>query len=641
MGVAVTRQKHPDVIVYVKAGHSGQLPEATYTEANDIYVVLYNQNGVHSHEVKLAYPYVFQQHNDHHSFTITHKFLIAGLRNFGPIEKIELWRKPRKRKGKKDAPEGWYVERIAVESIYEKDCISIFPVHRWVYTDIKYNFHRYGVSLPQNDSDMYIRDKELDLKRSMYSLDVKTKGLPPQVKSLPVDEEFSFPEKWDIGKRKQRLIEENQLEDIGCGEWESFEEMMSVYRGDFEKPRCLDHDWQSDKHFGEQRLGGCCPMLISLCTKIPEKLYVTDRMVEPFLEGYSLAAAIELRRMFVINLEILTDIPCQRGQVAAPIALFYLNNAKELKPVAIQLYQTRNKDNPVFLPSDPQYTWLMAKMWYNHAESTYQQTWAHIGLSHFIMESIAVCTHRNLSSSHPIFKILAPHFVHLMAVNNRALSYILNPGGWMDTNTNIGIVGLNEITRRSFEKWRLNIQGTLQRDLQNRGVLDVNLLPYYPYRDDAFALDGAIRRYVRTVLSGHYKNSMEDIEQDSEVQKWREELVESLEEGGCGLQGVPGIDMFGTLDELINTVSGILFTCSVHHAAVTCPQYDEYGYPPNYPTLLKEAPPKKRKRSESAILLSACRPKILQLTSWQSPKYSVVTMATICQNMKYSSCMIQ
>ncbi|XP_077983673.1 polyunsaturated fatty acid 5-lipoxygenase-like [Glandiceps talaboti] len=594
MGISVSKNKYPDVIVYVKAGdNSGRGVEATYTEISDIFVVLYNQNGVHSRNVKLCYPYLFQQ-QDGPSQTVTHKFFIAGLRDFGPIEKVELWRKPRKHKAKQGVSDGWYVERVAVESIYQKDCVSIFPVHRWIYNDIKYTLHRYGVSLPQNDNENETRDKELELKRGMYELEQKMKGMPPTVKSMPADEQFSLADKWDIGKRKQALIEANELQNVGCLEWNSLEEIQSLYRGDFFIPRCLqERDWQSDRAFGEQRLSGCCPMLIRLCTRIPERMAVSDRMVEPFLEGLSLDGAIELRRIFIIDLEILQDLPCEKGLVAAPIALFFLSNNNSLRPIAIQLFQSKNKDNPVFVPSDPPYTWLMAKMWYNHAEAAYHQAWTHLGLSHFVLESIAVTTHRNLSSSHPIFKILGPHFVHIMAVNNGALSQLLSPGGWMDTCTNIGIKGMYEIIRRRFEHWNLNVQGNVQRDLQDREVLDVNLIPHYAYRTDALTLDGAIRRYVRTVLSGHYRN-MEDIEEDPELQKWREELVASPDKGGSGIKGVPGYDRFGTLDELVNTVSAILFTCSVHHAAVTNSQYDEYGFPPNYPTFLKGSPPRKK-----------------------------------------------
>lgn len=55
------------------------------------------------------------------------------------------------------------------------------------------------------------------------------------------------------------------------------------------------------------------------------------------------------------------------------MALFYLNSSEELLPIAIQLYQQKREENPVFTPSDPYYTWLVAKMWFNNADAAFQR----------------------------------------------------------------------------------------------------------------------------------------------------------------------------------------------------------------------------------------------------------------------------
>ena len=39
------------------------------------------------------------------------------------------------------------------------------------------------------------------------------------------------------------------------------------------------------------------------------------------------------------------------------------------------------------------------------------------GYTHLIMEGVCVAFHRNLSQSHPLFKLLAPHFLYLIAIN--------------------------------------------------------------------------------------------------------------------------------------------------------------------------------------------------------------------------------
>lgn len=38
---------------------------------------------------------------------------------------------------------------------------------------------------------------------------------------------------------------------------------------------------------------------------------VTDTMLQPFLEGWPLHQVIEAKRLFIVDLEILQDLPCK------------------------------------------------------------------------------------------------------------------------------------------------------------------------------------------------------------------------------------------------------------------------------------------------------------------------------------------
>lgn len=40
-----------------------------------------------------------------------------------------------------------------------------------------------------------------------------------------------------------------------------------------------------------------------------------------------------------------------------------------------------------------------------------------IGFTHLVCESVAVCVHQTLSPSHPVFRLIAPHFLYLLAIN--------------------------------------------------------------------------------------------------------------------------------------------------------------------------------------------------------------------------------
>ena len=72
-------------------------------------------------------------------------------------------------------------------------------------------------------------------------------------------------------------------------------------------------------------------------------------------------------------------LPTKKNHFAsAPICLLYVNSSKQLVPIAIQLRQgVREEDkkepNPIFLPSDGWYDWLLAKIYYQSAQA--QVSW--------------------------------------------------------------------------------------------------------------------------------------------------------------------------------------------------------------------------------------------------------------------------
>ena len=95
-------------------------------------------------------------------------------------------------------------------------------------------------------------------------------------------------------------------------------------------------------------------------------------------------------------------------------------------------------------------------------------------------------------------------------------------------------------------------------------VMDKNVLPFYPYRDDATAVYEAIKRYVSAMVAHFYgswtscsirlfpnwgqtnayrctitffeTDCPEKIENDHELQNWGAELVKSKKRSGCGIK---------------------------------------------------------------------------------------------------------
>nr|XP_006816568.1 PREDICTED: arachidonate 12-lipoxygenase, 12R-type-like [Saccoglossus kowalevskii] len=185
----------------------------------------------------------------------------------------------------------------------------------------------------------------------------------------------------------------------------------------------------------------------------------------------------------------------------------------------------------VFLPTDPEYTWMIAKMHHNMADASVHQSCTHLGFTHLVIESIAVCANRNLSPSHPIHRLLAPHHLYVIAINSRALAKLVAPGGWVDKCMHIGHVGMYD--------------------------------------------------------------AEEKLKNDYELQAWVQEMTAPPPEG-FGIKGVPGGGLFSSTGEIVEAVTSMIFISSVGHAASNFPQYDEYAFPTNYPAMLQGEIPRSK-----------------------------------------------
>ncbi|XP_014670639.1 PREDICTED: arachidonate 5-lipoxygenase-like, partial [Priapulus caudatus] len=396
--------------IYVRTGDK----RGAGTDAN-VYVRLYDSDGRQSADITLDVP--FRDDLERGNMDV---FPCPKLAGFKDIAKIELWR------DEKGIWDNWYVDYVMVQHVATKRSFY-FPIHRWIRAYQHYVFKEFDSSLPQHDDEQKFRKQELLEKRQTYEFVCHYSGIPTQAKSLPADESFSNEYKWNLVARKVQMLAESAITRRLVKDWESLEDIKNMFKfKHFPLPECVN-DWQTDEHFGRQRLTGLNAVAIRLCTEIPDNFAVTDDHVRPFLEGNTIEGAIGKKKLFYVDLKILEGVPTiPDKKVCAPLALFYVREDEAMVPVAIQLHQEKGPGNPVFVPSDPKYTWLLAKMWFNNADAQVHQSNTHLGLTHLIMEGVVVCTHRNLSPSHPMFKLLAPHFLYLIAINTRGLALLIS-----------------------------------------------------------------------------------------------------------------------------------------------------------------------------------------------------------------------
>jgi len=131
-------------------------------------------------------------------------------------------------------------------------------------------------------------------------------------------------------------------------------------------------------------------------------------------------------QLYIADYALLADIPTihrdsDQRYVAAPLVLFVVRDpGGDLIPIAIQLQQAPGPDNPVWTPRDHPEDWIMAKLWVRCADFQLQFAVAHLLKTHFVVEPFVMAMMRQLSSSHPLFKLLKPHFRY--AYTRHALS---------------------------------------------------------------------------------------------------------------------------------------------------------------------------------------------------------------------------
>ena len=66
---------------------------------------------------------------------------------------------------------------------------------------------------------------------------------------------------------------------------------------------------------------------------------------------------------------------------------------------------------------------------------------------------------------------------------------------------------------------------------------------------------------------------------------------------------MPGNGRLNQLEDVIMICTGVIFTCTAQHAAVNFSQYEEFGFPPNYPALLHGEPPADKVSTLGVILI--------------------------------------
>ncbi|XP_075614500.1 polyunsaturated fatty acid 5-lipoxygenase isoform X3 [Balearica regulorum gibbericeps] len=343
----------------------------------------------------------------------------------------------------------WYLKYVTVKTPMG-DYLE-FPCYRWI-TDEKEVVLRDGrAKLPRDDKTQILkqhRRKELEIRQKTYRWKEWHPGFPLSIDAhshsdLPRDIQFDNEKGIDFILNYSKAMENlyvNRFMHMFQSSWSDFADFERIFvRISNTISEYVMQHWKEDFMFGYQFLNGCNPVLIQRCAEIPKKLPVTTDMVECSLErNLTLEEEVKQGNIFIVDYELLDGVdanktdPCTIQYLAAPICLLYKNLENKIVPIAIQLGQKPGPDNPVFLPSDATYDWLLAKIWVRSSDFHIHQTVTHLLRTHLVSEVFSIAMFRQLPAVHPLFKLLVPHMRFTIAINTKAREQLICECGLFD-----------------------------------------------------------------------------------------------------------------------------------------------------------------------------------------------------------------
>ncbi|XP_057631923.1 polyunsaturated fatty acid lipoxygenase ALOX15B isoform X3 [Chionomys nivalis] len=389
-------------------------------------------------------------------------------------------------------PDAWFCRWFQLEWL--PGAALRFPCYQWLEGEGDLVLREGAAKVSQEDHHpalQHQRQEELKARKEMYSWKTYADGWPrcldhATVKDLDLNIKYSAAKNATFYFKVHSAFTELKIKGFldRTGLWRSLREMRRMFN--FHKTPAAEYvfaHWQEDAFFASQFLNGLNPVLIRRCHSLPKNFPVTDEMVAPVLgPGTSLQAELEKGSLFLVDHGILSGVQTNviNGKPqfsAAPMTLLYQRSGSgPLLPLAIQLKQTPGPDNPIFLPSDDKWDWLLAKTWVRNAEFSVHEALTHLLHAHLLPEVFALAMLRQLPHCHPLFK-----------------------------STGLGIGGFSELIKRNMEQLNYSVL-CFPEDIRARDVEDIR--GYY-YRDDGMQIWGvpslldtqeALVQYVTMVI---------------------------------------------------------------------------------------------------------------------------------------------
>ncbi|KAM6164554.1 polyunsaturated fatty acid lipoxygenase ALOX15-like [Rhynchocyon petersi] len=556
----------------------------------------------------------------------------ADIREYlGPLLFVKL------RKRRLILDDAWYCNWISVQGPGGSWDESRFPCYRWVEGDgvlrLPEGTGRSVVDDPHGHFKKH-REEELEERRKLYRWGNWKDGLilnmaGAKLCDLPVDERFLEDKRIDFEASLAKGLTELAVKDTlnVLTSWNDLEDFNRIFWGDKSKlAEQVRDSWKEDAIFGYQFLNGANPMLLRRSKCLPERLKFPPGMEE--LQA-QLKEELQGGTLFEADYSLLDGIKanvilCSQQHLAAPLVMLKLQPDGKLLPMVIQLQLPHigGSPPPLFLPTDPEMVWLLAKCWVRSSDFQLHELQSHLLRGHLMAEVFAVATMRCLPSIHPVFKLVIPHLRYTMEINVRARSGLVSDLGIFDQVVSTGGGGHVELLKRAgpFLTYRSFCPPD---DLADRGLLGVKS-SYYA--QDALRLWEITFQYVTGIVNLHYKTDIA-VKDDLELQNWCREITE------IGLQGAQDRGFPNSLqsrDQACHFITMVIFTCTGQHSSTHLGQLDWLTWVPNTPCTMRLPPPTTKDATMETIMatLPNFHQASLQMSiTWQLGRRQAVMVA--------------
>jgi linoleate 9S-lipoxygenase len=175
---------------------------------------------------------------------------------------------------------------------------------------------------------------------------------------------------------------------------------------------------------------------------------ITEAQIGKSLEGLTVQQAVASNRLYIldhhdhlmpylIRLNNLDDT-----FIYATRTLLFLQGDGTLAPIAIELStpliqgDLTTAKSTVYTPASTgveAWIWQLAKAYVCVNDYGWHQLISHWLNTHAVMEPFIIATNRQLSVTHPVHKLLHPHYRDTMNINSRARELLISAGGIIET----------------------------------------------------------------------------------------------------------------------------------------------------------------------------------------------------------------